>query len=765
MIPSRAALLAPRWPGWFLLVWALAGLGFPRSDARDEVLRSPDVRGLTAVARPLDAAERSGEKLDAGGSAGLFVGVGRFDGNSGLADLRFTPDDAVALAHLFTLELRLLPAARVRIALSGEPRSQRGKESLAQLKAAGVIVGDAERRTLLDALDATVNLATASDGLLVVSFGSHGFEEKGTAYVMPSDGRRKYVGSTGVSLQLVKETLREAKANKRILLLDACRETLGGDVRGEGRMNDALRGALQASEGFAVLASCGAGQLSWEAPELEQGVFTHFLLEALRGGAGADAADGFIRLGDASAYATRATRQWVEAQKHEVQEPWFEGELARDIPLAVHPGARQRQDAAREMALKTETRRQDARRLLALAIADDVENQFPPATLTEVRTGLERVQGPPLEELLTELESLRENTPRNRRIFAQYWRDRRATLGVVSLYPPVPSIGPAIPLNLAGRSPINLAGQHEPTSSASPTGRVQLIGDISRFHFGQTSSTPLLDSLRLAVRATGSSDPAAATAQRPWTNSLGMPFVPVPGLKLVMCVWETRHQDFAAFAGRTLGVGTNWMAPDLNGHRVPNAGGAPVVSMSWADAQAFCAWLTRVERASGRIDEDQSYRLPTDLEWSRAVGLGNEAGATPADRAAQSVRQYPWGGSFPPPDETGNYRDTAALAEGTVLSVLGAPYDLRGYRDGYPTLAPVGSFRPNALGIHDLGGNVAELCVELLRPGVGDRVVRGAAWTDGAEVYLRSGARTGLKEGYISPAIGFRVVLSLVGGG
>ena len=48
------------------------------------------------------------------------------------------------------------------------------------------------------------------------------------------------------------------------------------------------------------------------------------------------------------------------------------------------------------------------------------------------------------------------------------------------------------------------------------------------------------------------------------------------------------------------------------------------VKVSWNDTQAFCAWLTKKERAEGKITADQSYRLPTDAEWSVAVGLGKE---------------------------------------------------------------------------------------------------------------------------------------------
>ena len=52
----------------------------------------------------------------------------------------------------------------------------------------------------------------------------------------------------------------------------------------------------------------------------------------------------------------------------------------------------------------------------------------------------------------------------------------------------------------------------------------------------------------------------------------------------------------------------------------------PVVGVNRADAAAFCAWLTRRERAAGQIDTGSCYRLPTDFEWSVAVGFARGRG-------------------------------------------------------------------------------------------------------------------------------------------
>src|SRR5262249_17912265 len=73
-----------------------------------------------------------------GSSVGLFVGVGHFDPRAHLPGLRYTTDDALALAHLFVRELELIAPQRARVALGGEPTSARAREWRDGLREAGV---------------------------------------------------------------------------------------------------------------------------------------------------------------------------------------------------------------------------------------------------------------------------------------------------------------------------------------------------------------------------------------------------------------------------------------------------------------------------------------------------------------------------------------------------------------------------------------------------------------------------------------------------
>src|SRR5215216_374993 len=89
-----------------------------------------------------------------------------------------------------------------------------------------------------------------------------------------------------------------------------------------------------------------------------------------------------------------------------------------------------------------------------------------------------------------------------------------------------------------------------------------------------------------------------------WTNSLGMRFVPVQGCAAWFSVTETRDTEFQQFVKET---GTEWIPPDAE-----SGGEYPAANITWDDAVAFCAWLSRREHASGFLPQAQRYRLPTD---------------------------------------------------------------------------------------------------------------------------------------------------------
>ncbi len=253
----------------------------------------------------------------------------------------------------------------------------------------------------------------------------------------------------------------------------------------------------------------------------------------------------------------------------------------------------------------------------------------------------------------------------------------------------------------------------------------------------------------LAQQAMASSSITAltkATKDAPFTNSLGMKFVPVPGTRVLMCIHETRKGDYAMFASQKNGVDPSWKNQWREGTRISPTDDHPVVMVLWEEARAFCAWLSQ--------KEGKNYRLPTDREWSFAVGIGTQesASALPVELHRQT-QIYPWGMQWPPPANAGNYADISAHFTNQPI--------IERYDDNNPTTAPVMSFPANALGLYDLGGNVWEWCEDWFDSRQQERVLRGSAWNRYVQRDLLSSFRNHDSPLLRTTVTGFRCVIEI----
>ena len=240
---------------------------------------------------------------------------------------------------------------------------------------------------------------------------------------------------------------------------------------------------------------------------------------------------------------------------------------------------------------------------------------------------------------------------------------------------------------------------------------------------------------------------------KPWENSLGMRFVPLPEGPM-FCVWETRLADYEVFVSETSREPV---------HRVDFDQGPdhPVVQVIRGEARAFCEWLTDRERKSGLLTGAHVYSLPSDLEWSRAVGLSRERGNDPDARHVRVRGIYPWGIEWPPPVKSGNFSDKQALEVGSRRR--GKTLARFGYADGNGFTAPVGSYPPNQFGLYDLAGNAWEW-VEDDFGGKSERlsrygVARGGSWGNYTKEKLLSSYRNVIPAGIKDTIYGFRCVL------
>ena len=186
-----------------------------------------------------------------------------------------------------------------------------------------------------------------------------------------------------------------------------------------------------------------------------------------------------------------------------------------------------------------------------------------------------------------------------------------------------------------------------------------------------------------------------------------------------------------------------------------------MVGVSWNEAREFCAWLSK--------KDGRTYRLPTDAEWSTAVG----------------PQKYPWGVAWPPPKGADNYADARYL--NSLVAQSGETKwsnELGDFDDGFERTSPVGNFAANRHGLYDMGGNVWQWCEDTYRPSMNDaetlkaypslkkeksddgipyHVIRGASWRGDAQVDLRSSYRHAGRPAYRNANYGFRCVLVVSG--
>ena len=194
----------------------------------------------------------------------------------------------------------------------------------------------------------------------------------------------------------------------------------------------------------------------------------------------------------------------------------------------------------------------------------------------------------------------------------------------------------------------------------------------------------------------------------------------------------------------------SWINPGF-----PQSADHPVTCVNWNDAKAYVAWLNTLVEGGG-------FRLPSEAEWEYAARAGNQESWYWSGIAGDGLS----------PEQCGyaNGADVSLQRNGGGENWVYASCD-----DGSAFTSAVRSLLPNAFGLYDMQGNVAEWVEDCwvdnysnaptdgsarVESGCAQRVLRGGSWFVTPQ-YLRSALRGSNYPSIRNDNIGFRVARTL----
>ena len=294
---------------WMLLWLAMMSVApLPTVIAQDADARS---------ARPSPTPSTAPVSFDRLQSAALFVGVRRFTHDQTLTEVKYAVDDAIDLASVLALDRKvsLVTPRRVVLALSGTPQKPESQQRLDQLIAAGATVSAASQADILTLLARQAGLA-GKEGLLILSFASHGFSRDGTPYVLAASSLFEHP-ETSISTAKLVDIAAGSDAARSLIFLDACRENV---TTGTRAIDADAEGAAPLIEGMShvdgqvVFYAAAAGKYAYDDDEKQNGVFTTAVIEGLRCKAATDER-GLITVETLAAYVETNVRAWIQKHK------------------------------------------------------------------------------------------------------------------------------------------------------------------------------------------------------------------------------------------------------------------------------------------------------------------------------------------------------------------------------------------------------------------------------------------------------------------
>lgn len=180
------------------------------------------------------------------------------------------------------------------------------------IKATGINQSDKVIRTDILRKIQTLSKKCKPDDTIVLYFSGHGYSENNEGYLIPYDTDLDLISDTSIAIQRVKDELEQCEAKTKILIIDSCYSGIGHGKKVDSKMSEAFENSLfsNISEGLVIFASCKQNEQSFPLEDNSMSIFTHYLIEGLKGNAGLND-NSEISFEDLYIFVTKKVAKWA----------------------------------------------------------------------------------------------------------------------------------------------------------------------------------------------------------------------------------------------------------------------------------------------------------------------------------------------------------------------------------------------------------------------------------------------------------------------
>ena len=522
-----------------------------------------------------------------------------------------------------------------------------------------------------------------SDDLVIIYFSGHGkLDFKFELNLLLKDTETDYLMSTALNYNFITDCIEQSKCKKVVIILDCCH---GGAA---GIKGDILKALSETSgSGTFILSATTGSNMAKEVQELENGIFTHFLLEGLRKGDADLDGDGSIDILELYEYASKKCNDKYS------QVATIKTTFEKKIVIGKNP-------------LKI---REKDYELKKSRLLEDFVFQLPPRVLDESLTILRKNYKNPSSFEKVEIDILRllesflegELSVDNYIIAVQHLKKI--------------SINVSTPLIENWDSVLKVEVPDIGNTEVHETSENSVLKAKYRYGSWSTVSKPEVPT----IRDTGSYEISEKSyiSKTFLSPSTSMEFILIPAGKFMMGSQKSvgslqflkdilKSSEFpiheviikySFYLGKVPITQKQWIdVMGYNPFQYKNEA-HPVERVSWNDAQEFIKRLNEIE-------ETDKYRLPSEAEWEYACRAGTQT-------------MYSFGDDH---SNMGNYA----------------------WYHSYSGTHPVGQKKPNPWGLYDMHGNVSEWVQDNWHLNYNDAPSDGSAWEnrDGSDRVRRGGS-------------------------